>query len=87
MARYSVIYENGTIKHELELKGKMYDYTMEECDFGMQSNKPSFSEQIKEDGLDVSDITSEDCDVDILDSTSDDTILDILSGLQDYELG
>lgn len=48
MAKFTITFENETIKKELIFKGEKFDFTMEPFKFGMRANKPSFLNQVEE---------------------------------------
>lgn len=48
MAKFTITFENETIKKELIFKGEKFDFTMEPFKFGMKANKASFLNQFED---------------------------------------
>lgn len=83
MAKFAITYENETIKYELTFRGKVYDFTMYKDDYGMHSDKQSFSYQLENDGVDTSML---DWDIDnIVFINDEEEILDTLKMLETIE--
>ena len=83
MAKYTKTYGNGTVKNELEFRGKTYDYTMVKQSNGATAgDKPCFAAQLEDFDREF---MHNDVDLDALDSDFEYEIADAINILNEIE--
>ncbi|HBB28160.1 MAG TPA: hypothetical protein DC000_02735 [Clostridiales bacterium] len=84
MAKYTRIYEDGKITHEVTFRGEKFSFKMVECDCGMKSDNKGHEEQIsKKFGIDVEELDA--IGVSDLWVADEDEILETLESLEELE--
>lgn len=86
MAKYIKSYENGIEKHELVFKGNVFAFSMIPSEYGAESDKKTFEEQIHEKHPDISvELLEEIGSGDLWCEDDENEIFEILNRLEDLE--